>query len=389
MNRENDELIKKFQELFNDEHDDIYFSPGRINLIGEHVDYNGGSCLPIAISLGIYGVAKKTPQPIFELVSHGYNNRPVRITLNNLKYNKLNFSLNYPIGIIKYLLEKHPLKHGFKLYTYSTLPSGAGLSSSAAIELLIAKIIIDYNDIKLTNLELAKLGQRVENEFIGLHSGILDQYVIASAKKDFAINLDTNKMQSSFIPFKIPKDYNLIICNTHKKRSLASSKYNERVGECKSALEIINKANKTNYKTISELDINNLKEYKKILDPTLYLRVKYVLNENIYVKNAIKYLTNNDFISFAKELTKSHAGQRYDYEVSCEELDIIVDNTIKLGAIGARMTGAGFGGCAFFICKTSDSNKIKLDLNKIYQKTTAKKLTYYEIITSNGVSKIK
>ncbi len=387
---ENKELIEKFKQYFNQSPDSIYFSPGRINLIGEHVDYNGGSCLPIAISIGIKGIVKKTNTPLFELISYGYNkNKVYKIALDNLCYDKEHFFANYPLGIIKFLNEKYPLKYGFKLFTYSNLPSGAGLSSSACIELLVAKIIIDFNNINLSEKELAQLGQRVENEFIGLKSGILDQFVIASAKKDFAISLDTNTLSANHIPFVIPKGYSLVIANTNKKRTLADSKYNQRVAECEQALKIINQKYLKRYPNISSLDINKLSVYKNYLNDTLYKRTKYVLEENLRVKQAINYLANNDFISFAKILEISHQGQKEDYEVSGLELDCVVENAIKLGAIGARMTGAGFGGCAFFIARTDQVEEIKDKLSKIYYESTNIMLSFYLVDSANKVSLIE
>ena len=389
---EKDNLREEFKKYYKQLSDDIYFSPGRVNIIGEHIDYNGGHVMPMAVTLGIYGVIKYTDLPYINTISIGMNNNKIcSIDMNNLK--KTNDYLDYIRGIL-YAFKKNRFldkyDKGFDIYITSTLPASSGLSSSAAMELLFSHIINDYYSLGLTNNELVNLSVEAEREYINVNCGIMDQFAIGMSELNKVIYLDTNTSQYDLIPFEIG-DNTLVIINTKKPRNLIESKYNIRRSECEKVQEVLDKMYHkgalVNY-TIEEL--NSIKD--KITNDE-YKRARHVINEEIRVKLSIDAMKNKDYQLLGKLLKESHESLKNDYEVSGLELDTISEylNNSKY-VLGARMTGAGFGGCAIALFNTTDANiidSVMEELKKVYKSITNLDLEYYYAKSSDKTHKME
>jgi len=384
------DLLNTFQKIYGESEKPVhrFFSPGRINLIGEHIDYNGGYVLPVAINLGINGLMNLRNDNFIYLKSMDFPNE-VKVDLNaGADYRKEDGWGNYAKGVIKFLLEDgFPLK-GCNILIKGELPNGAGLSSSAALEVLIGFMLLSQNQIpeEIDRTYLALLGQRVENKFIGVNSGIMDQFVIANAKKDYALLLDTQNLTYEYIPCYL-NGYSLIIMNTNKRRELASSQYNQRRKECENALEKINQSKETKVDNLCQCSVKDL----KYLDNEIELkRARHVITENQRVIQASKLLKNNDIEGFGALLIQSHNSLKNDYEVTGFELDTIVDEALKIkGCVGARMTGAGFGGCAIALVEKSQVKTFKEQVFKNYYEKTKIEPSLYETTIEYGVKILK
>lgn len=379
-----EKLIKRHNEIYKVIHDYVFFSPGRINLIGEHIDYNGGLVFPMAIDLGTYGVVSLRNDNIVMLYSEDFSEKPYKLNLNSFKKGKP-FWTNYVKGMITYLQENFNVQQGFNIYIYGNIPNGAGLSSSASLELLIGVILKELNNIEISNKELALMGKRVENEYIGLNSGIMDQFSVAMGKENHAILLNTETLEYKYAPFNLGNNA-LIVGFTNKKRSLADSKYNERFSECRKALKIIQKDKQIN--NLVDLPLEELSKFKNKLDDTLYRRVKHVITEQKRTKDVFAALENNDILKLSKLLIEGHRSLQYDYEVSGIELDTLVDEFIKNGALGARQTGAGFGGCMIAIIPKHKINKLTNEVRKAYKEKIGYEPLFFEVKASEGTRKI-
>jgi len=384
------DLLNTFQKIYGVSKKPVqrFFSPGRINLIGEHIDYNGGYVLPVAINLGINGLMNLRDDNLIYLKSMNFPNE-VKVDLNKgVDYRKEDGWGNYAKGVIKFLLEDgFPLK-GCNILIKGELPNGAGLSSSAALEVLIGFMLLSQNQTpeEIDRTYLALLGQRVENKFIGVNSGIMDQFVIANAKKDQALLLDTQKLTYEYIPCYLD-GYSLIIMNTNKRRELASSQYNQRRKECERALEKINQARGIKVDNLCQCNVKDL----EFLDNEIELkRARHVITENQRVIQASKLLKNNDIKGFGSLLIQSHNSLKNDYEVTGFELDTIVDEALKIeGCVGARMTGAGFGGCAIALVEKSQIKTFKEQVSKNYYEKTKIEPSLYETTIEDGVKILK
>lgn len=358
------ELALKFAEIFGDQETTQYFSPGRINLIGEHTDYNGGYVFPASITYGTYGVARRREDERVLVYSTNFEKLGViEFTVKELNYDKSDNWANYVKGVLLTLKEAgHKIDSGFELLVEGTIPNGAGLSSSASLELLVGVILEDLFKLDVTRLELVKMGKTVENDFIGVNSGIMDQFAIGFGQKDKAILLDTNTLEYEMVPVVL-NDYAIVIMNTNKRRELADSKYNERRAECEEALACLQ--TKLEIKALGELSKAEFDANQNLIgDDILIKRAKHAVYENERTKKAKEALTANDLEEFGKLLNASHASLRDDYEVTGLELDTLVAAAQKQeGVLGARMTGAGFGGCAIALVKESEIHAFK---NKVY-----------------------
>lgn len=337
-------LRNKYKSVFDDGELLFYFSPGRINLIGEHIDYNGGLVFPCAISLGIYAVLGMRDDNIINLYSEGIDDHINEIDLNKELTKENNWTI-YVKGVLDELRkEGFIFLKGFNVYLYSDLPKGASLSSSAALELLFGEIFRQKGNFPISDLELVKLCQRAENNFVGIHCGIMDQFAIGMSKKDYAILLNCADVDYEYVPLNL-KNNSILILNTNKSRSLVTSKYNERFYECRKALQLINQ----NYRRINylcELKIDEL-EHIKIENEVIQRRLKYVVYEQHRVKRMYEALQKSELEKVGKILNESHESLKNDYEVTGKELDTIVELAQKQeGVLGARMIGAGFAGCA-------------------------------------------
>ena len=344
-----DQLIQEFQIRFQKEPAHIFFCPGRVNLIGEHIDYNGGNVMPFAISLGTYlAVAKNTDK---ELRFHSLN-FPETATLQlQSSYSKTGKDwYNYPLGVVDQLLQNDNDLSGLDMLFSGNLPVGAGLSSSASIEVLTGFALSKIYGIKIPNKDIAVLAQKVENEFIGMNCGIMDQFAVAMGQKDKVILLNCDTLDFEYLPFTTG-NYSLVIINSNKQRSLTESKYNERFAECGAALKLLKQ--KLPIEHLCNVDIATFEQYKELIkDTVLEKRALHVVTENARVKDAVIALQTGDLEVLGKLLYASHRSLKELYEVSGNELDAIVDfcKTFQ-GCIGARMTGAGFGGCAIALIK--------------------------------------
>jgi galactokinase len=381
-------LTEKFYEKYGNRNNKpvLFFSPGRVNLIGEHTDYNGGFVFPCALNYGTYLLIRKINGNILKLSTANFN-EDVETEINGLFSNSGQKWINYPLGVINEFLKRGIKTGGLEFLYYGDVPNGAGLSSSASIEMVTAVALNDFFNAGFSALELVKMSQKAENEFVGMNCGIMDQFAVGFGKKDHAIFLNCDTLSFEHVPI-ILKDYYLIITNTNKRRGLTDSKYNERRGECDKAVELL-QAYKP-IRNLSELytgEISLLEKYIK--DPVVRKRATHVISENGRVVEAVKVLKNNDIIRFGELMNLSHDSLKNDYEVTGFELDTLVYEGRKLpGVIGTRMTGAGFGGCTVSIVRKTDSAKFMSDLSAIYQKTTNLVPDFYQPEIGEGARRI-
>lgn len=383
------EMLLKFQEIFETNNAKVFFSPGRVNLIGEHIDYNGGLVFPCAISLGTYGVVAFNDTNTIRAYSLNFEALGlIKISLADLTYKKEDNWTNYVKGVVKFMKEAgHEINSGFDLLVYGNLPNGAGLSSSASLEMLTGKTLIDLFNLNISKVELALLGKRVENEFLGVNSGIMDQFAISLGKKDNATLLDCNTLDYKYAPVNF-KNESIVIMNTNKRRELADSKYNERRAECEAALEQIKTIKNIN--ALCELSTKDFNEISSVINnPIERKRAYHAVTENERVKSAIEALNNDDLITFGQLMTGSHTSLRDDYEVTGIELDTLVSSALKQPSVlGARMTGAGFGGCAIALVENPHVEEFIQKVGAEYKAAIGYEASFYIASTSDGPKKI-
>ncbi|HHK5536563.1 TPA: galactokinase [Bacillus mobilis] len=382
-------LTLKFAEIFGNLETNQYFSPGRINLIGEHTDYNGGYVFPASITYGTYGVARRREDDRVLVYSTNFEELGViSFTVNELNYDKNDNWANYVKGVILTLKEAgYKIDSGFELLVEGTIPNGAGLSSSASLELLVGVVLEDLFNLNVTRLELVKMGKKVENEFIGVNSGIMDQFAIGFGEEDKAILLDTNTLEYEMVPVVL-NDYAIVIMNTNKRRELVDSKYNERRAECEEALACLQ--TKLEIRALGELSKAEFDANQNLIgNEILMKRAKHAVYENERTKKAKEALTANDLEEFGNLLNASHASLRDDYEVTGLELDTLVATAQKQeGVLGARMTGAGFGGCAIALVKESKIHAFKNNVYEEYLKVVGYAPVFYVAHIGSGTTAI-
>ncbi len=376
-------LESKFMELYGDGEYKAFFSPSRINIIGEHIDYNGGKVLPAAIEIGTYGIVRKRADNILRFASENMRLQ-FQGDIENLYYNSEDDWANYPKGVIYTMKQAGYEVGGMDILVYGNIPNGAGLSSSASLELLIAVMVNNlFNEDKIDRIELVKVGQKAENDFVGVNCGIMDQFAIGMGKKDKAILLDTNTLEYEYIDMDL-KDNIMVIMNTNKRRELSDSKYNERRAECEEALRII-----LEYTYIDNLcqlsieDFNVLKPFIKA--ENIRKRAEHVVYENYRVANASKSLKDGDIKNIGQLLKESHNSLKHLYEVTGIELDTIVEIANKYkDCLGARMTGAGFGGCAIAIVKENSAKDFIEYVGNKYKEIIGYDAEFYITGVGNG-----
>ena len=364
-----------------------YFASGRVNLIGEHIDYNGGMVMPIAINLGIKGLYKEREDGQIGLYSTTHKTRVIfkKDDIPSIYDPALDWC-NYPIGVIKALCNNGLKTKGFDLFFDSDLPEGSGLSSSAAIEVLTAYILLREANKPIDLSALAVQCQKVENEFIGVKCGIMDQFAVANCKKGEALLLNCNTLAFEHVPFELD-DYSLLVINSKKPRSLIKSAYNERKAESDQALKLIvtaGKLNSTQY--LVDADMNDL---DVISDPTIRRRALHVVSENLRVKHAADALRMGDLHTFGRLMTASHQSMKEDYEITGLEMDTLAETAQNIeGCLGARMTGGGFGGCAIALVKKSRIEPFKEILFNRYHTVTGLNCEIYVCEAEDGVRMI-
>ncbi|MDN3955941.1 galactokinase [Sporolactobacillus laevolacticus] len=382
-------LKQSYVTLFGDDHPSAYFAPGRINLIGEHTDYNGGHVFPCAITLGTYGIAQKRNDTKINVFSENFRDLGIiSFDLNNLSYDKKDNWANFPKGVLHFLKEKgYSIDKGLNIYFYGNIPNGAGLSSSASIELLTGVIIDDLFDLNCDRVELVQIGKQVENNFIGVNSGIMDQFAVGMGKADHALLLDTNTLDYDRIPIKLD-DHVIIIMNTNKRRELADSKYNERRSECEEALAELQ--TQLPISTLGDLDNDTFDQNAYLISKeNLLKRARHAVSENERTLKARKALIQNDLVTFGKLVNASHVSLKYDYEVTGKELDTLVETAWQeKGVLGARMTGAGFGGCAIAIVEKSFVDAFTKHVGEIYEKKIGYAPSFYIAEIADGAKRL-
>ena len=387
MNKE--ELLKEYETTFGEKGKDVFFSPGRINVIGEHTDYNGGHVFPAAISLGVYGVYGPREDKKVCLFSGNVDGDIVEFDIDDTTVEKDDrFWANYFKGMITYLREKYDnIDHGFNLYIKANLPSGSGLSSSAAIEMLMGIILKDEFNLDVDRIALAKMGQRTENEFVGLNSGIMDQFACIMGKKDSAIFLDCNTLDYEYKPLALG-DYEIIIMATNKPHILADSAYNDRVRECHDAVKKLQA--KLDIKTLGELDNDTFDEYAYLINnETEIKRARHAVSENQRTLRATNAMQDGDLEKLGRLIDASHVSLHYDYEVTGQELDTLAEASwAQPGVLGARMIGGGFGGSAIAIVKKDQAEAFKKNVGKIYRDKVGYDASFYDAEIVDGTKRI-
>lgn len=383
-------LITTFKEKFGTTPEQAFFAPGRINLIGEHTDYNGGHVFPCAITYGTYAVARKREDQLVRLYSVNFPNIGIiEFNLNQLDYDKEHNWANYPKGMIRYILESgYKIPTGFECVIHGNIPNGAGLSSSASIELLTGVLVDSLFGLEIPRLDVIKLGKQVENQFIGVNSGIMDQFAIGMGKKDAGILLDCQTLKYEYAPIQL-ENHKIIIMNTNKRRELADSKYNERRSECEEALaELQQRLPIEALGQLSEKEFDENQHF--IINETVRKRAKHAVYENRRTLKALEELKAGNLEAFGQLMNQSHISLRDDYEVTGIELDRLVEAAWEQpGVIGARMTGAGFGGCAIAIVTNEEVENFIANVGTAYLNKIGYKADFYVASIGDGAKEIE
>ena len=385
-----EKIYKRFQEIFGAEGQiGGYFAPGRVNLIGEHTDYNGGHVFPCALTIGTYGAVRKRNDNKLRFYSMNFEHlNVIESSLDDLTPRKNAGWTNYPKGVMWALREKgYEIPCGIDLMLFGNIPNGSGLSSSASVEVLTGYILNDLFDLGISNQDLALLGQFSENNFNGVNCGIMDQFAIAMGKKDHAIFLDTADLSFEYAPIKL-EGAKIVISCSNKKRGLGDSKYNERRAECEEALEEIRQ--KVKVDSLGDLSEEQFEEVRDaIKDATRQKRAKHAVYENQRTIKAVQALKANDIELFGKLMNASHVSLRDDYEVTGIELDTLVEEAWKVeGVIGSRMTGAGFGGCTVSIVKDDAVDTFIEKVGTAYKAAIGYAADFYVVQIGDGPAKL-
>ena len=384
-------LFDMFAELFGDsEGARFYFSPGRVNLIGEHTDYNVGHVFPCALTLGTYGAARKREDNKIHFYSMNLDSfGVVEASLDDLTNKKEYNWANYPLGVVWAFKEKgHTITSGFDMVIWGNIPNGSGLSSSASLEVLTGVILTDLFEIKdLSMTDLALIGQYSENNFNGCNCGIMDQFAVAMGKKDHAIFLDTSDLSYEYAPCVLD-GAKIVITNSKVKHSLVDSAYNDRRNECAAALKALQ--SELDIQALGDLTPEEFEAHKSLIKDEIQLqRAKHAVYENQRTIDAVTALKAGDIESFGKLMNQSHISLRDDYDVSCEEIDILVDLAWKIpGVLGSRITGGGFGGCTVSIVKDESIDTFIETIGKTYLEKVGHEAEFYTVDIGDGASRL-
>lgn len=382
-----EKLMEQFKKLYGAGGDiRAYFAPGRVNLIGEHTDYNGGHVFPCALTIGTYLIARKREDRKLNFYSENFAKLGVKeSSLDDLTCKAEDAWTNYPKGVIWAFNEKgHPVESGFDMLLYGNIPNGSGLSSSASVEVVtgvMLKDMLGYED--LTMIDLALYGQYSENNYNGVNCGIMDQFAIAMGKAEHAIFLDTSDLSYEYAPVKL-EDARIVIACSNKKRGLGDSKYNERRSECETALAELQKVK--DIKNLGELTEAEFEEIKDAIGSEVRRRrAKHAVYENQRTIHAVEALKQNDIERFGRLMNESHISLRDDYEVTGIELDTLVEEAWKCdGVIGSRMTGAGFGGCTVSLVKTDCIDSFIEKVGAAYKEKIGYSADFYVVDIGSG-----
>ncbi len=381
-----------FKDIFKYDAERVFFAPGRVNMIGEHIDYNGGYVFPCALSFGTY--AAVAPRKDNKINFYSANFVQVGIIQKDItetfSYDKQDDWTNYPKGMInEFKKAGFKFDKGFDIVYHGNIPNGASLSSSASLEVLTGVVLKDMYGLDVDMVKIALMGQQVENKFIGLNSGIMDQFIIATGKKNNAVLLDCNTLKYEYVPLVL-KDASIVVMNTNTRRELVTSKYNERRGECEAALKDFQTV-LPEIKALCAMTAQQFENNKKVVkDPVALKRAKHAVYENIRVLDAVKYLNEGDIKRFGKLMNESHKSLKEDYEVTGPQLDAIVEAAWEEeSCIGARMTGAGFAGCAVAIVKNDGMKAFKENVARKYNAKTGLPAEFYVAQPWDGAKEVK
>ena len=383
-------VLQKFIEVFGDDKDTaVYFAPGRVNMIGEHTDYNGGHVFPCALTIGTYAVARKRNDNKLRFYSMNFENLGIiESSLDDLKPYKEADWTNYPKGVMWAFGEKGmTVPSGMDILLNGNIPNGSGLSSSASVEVLTGFILRDMFGFDVTNQDLALIGQYAENKYNKVNCGIMDQFAIAMGKKDNAIFLDTADLSYEYAPIKL-EGAKIVIACSNKKRGLGDSKYNERRFECETALAELKQI--ANIQTLGDLSEKEFEQKKAIIQsPVRLQRAKHAVYENQRTIKAVEALKAGDIVEFGQLMNASHVSLRDDYEVTGIELDTLVEEAWKIeGVIGSRMTGAGFGGCTVSIVKDEAIDTFIEKVGAAYEAKIGYAADFYVVEIGDGPCKL-
>lgn len=385
-----EKLIATFKEKFGDGGDiRSYFAPGRVNLIGEHTDYNGGHVFPCALTIGTYFIARQREDRVLRFYSTNFESLGIiESSLDNLVWSKEADWTNYPMGVMWAFGEKgYKITNGFDILLCGNIPNGSGLSSSASVEVGTGVLLRDMYGFDVSMIDIALIGQYSENNFNKVNCGIMDQFAIAMGKKDHAIFLDTADLSYEYAPIVL-KDAKIVIACSNKKRGLGDSKYNERRAECEEALAELQTV--VDIKSLGELDEAQFEQYRSAIKSEVrQRRAKHAVYENQRTIKAVAALKAGDIEEFGRLMIASHDSLRDDYEVTGKELDTLVASALKQdGVIGSRMTGAGFGGCTVSIVKNDNIDVFIENVGKEYKDTIGYAADFYVVEVGDGAGTI-
>lgn len=383
-------VLKKFEELYGDAGGaGVYFAPGRVNMIGEHTDYNGGHVFPCALTIGTYAAVKKRTDRKLRFYSMNFEKKGVvESSLDDLTPSDAAGWTNYPKGVMWAFAERGmKMDCGLDIVLNGNIPNGSGLSSSASLEVLTGFYLRDLFGFDVTNVDLALIGQYSENNFNGMNCGIMDQFASAMGKKDNAIFLDTADLSYQYAPLVLD-GAKIIVTNSNVKHSLVNSAYNERRSECEKALEELKAV--VDIKGLGDLSEEQYEADKDaIKDEVRQKRAKHAVYENQRTIRAVEALKNNNLKEFGELMNASHVSLRDDYEVSCDEIDVLVEEAWKVdGVIGSRITGGGFGGCTVSIVKDEAVETFKEKVGAAYKERVGKNADFYVVEIGDGPVKL-
>lgn len=386
-------LLELFSKKFSVKNNPVVVrAPGRVNLIGEHTDYNGGYVLPVAIDRWITIAAQPREDDIFKIYSMDYSEEVV-FSLHKIEWGFPQWA-NYPKGVIELLLRNKLLSKGADMIVAGDIPRGIGLSSSAAIETAFAFALQSVFHFELSLMAMAKICQRTEKEFVGVNCGIMDQFVSGFGKENTALFLDCQTLEYQHIPFALG-DYSLVTVNSGISHQLVKSEYNQRRKECEEGVRLMNQLHSAQsgavapFENLRGIDLATFTQYSNSLPPVIARRSQHVISENARVLRAVDVLKNHDLKTFGQLMNQSHQSLRDDYEVSCPEVDCLVDTAQSFSdCLGARMTGAGFGGCTINLVKTSQIHEFQNHLSNSYQKHFARTCQFFDFKIVNGAEEL-
>ncbi len=381
------ELKSAFESAYGQAAEAVYFSPGRVNLIGEHTDYNGGSVFPCALSFGAYLLLRKNGTQKMNFKSL---NQPEIVTLglDQLTQRLEKSWVNYPLGVLAQFVKRGiEIKEGFDILIWGNVPNGAGLSSSAALEVVTAYAFNDQLSTEFNRTVLAQIGQKAEHEFALVNCGIMDQFASANGAKDHAIHLNCDTLDFELVPVKL-EGVKILISNTHSPHKLDSGAYNQRVAECKTAVEMLNKVRPLKYLAeLTEAEFAGIET--SITDPVAHKRARHVVGEVQRTSDAVKALKAGDLVKFGQLMNASHVSLRDDYEVTGPELDCMAEEAWKIdGVIGSRMTGGGFGGCTVSLVKDEAIDTFIKEVGAAYEAKIGIKPEFYVAEIGDGATKL-